>query len=289
KVKMTTFIQSLDYNLWDIIVFGLELPKQTKYNEKEKEMIKLNAKAKHIIFCDLSSNEFHRISTCNLAKELWDRLADFYGENSCLMVLEGSENESDEEDASKGGNEVSYDEFIEIVEKYASIISSLKKMISCLIVENNELKMTNSSMLINEDKSKDIKIHLLEKNNNCLRIEVDDLKKNIFFLSKENESLRNELDILNMSLELSTNFKEENEKLQIEIDALNKMFSKFSSSSDKLDKIVSCKYCDKVGHASSNCWHRKYSIQVKKVWVPKGTFLTNLKRPKVTWVPKKSI
>ncbi|GAV64962.1 hypothetical protein CFOL_v3_08477, partial [Cephalotus follicularis] len=191
KVKMTTFIQSLDYDLWDIIIFVLELPKQTRSNEKEKEMIKLNAKAKHIIFCALSSNEFHRISTCNWEKEIWDRLEDFYGANSCLMGLEESENESDEEDASKGGNEVSYDEFIEIVEKYTSIISSLKKKISCLIVENNELKIPNSSMLIDEDKSKDIKIHLLEKNNNCLRIEVDDLKKNNFSLSKENKSLRN--------------------------------------------------------------------------------------------------
>ncbi|GAV57413.1 hypothetical protein CFOL_v3_00950 [Cephalotus follicularis] len=108
---MSTFIQSLDYDLWDMIVFGLELPKEyiskprIKYNEKEKEMLKLNAKAKHIIFCALSSNEFDRISSCELAKEIWDKLEDFHeeknveGVTSCLMAMEEdtSEDESENE------------------------------------------------------------------------------------------------------------------------------------------------------------------------------------------------
>ncbi|GAV87348.1 DUF4219 domain-containing protein [Cephalotus follicularis] len=100
KIKMSTFIQSLDYDLWDMIAFGLELPKEyisksrIRYNEKEKVMLKLNAKAKHIIFCALSSNEFDRISSCESAKEIWDKLEDFHeeknieGVTSCLMALE---------------------------------------------------------------------------------------------------------------------------------------------------------------------------------------------------------
>ncbi|GAV76639.1 hypothetical protein CFOL_v3_20112 [Cephalotus follicularis] len=108
---MSTFIQSLDYDLWDMIVFGLDLPKEyiskprIKYNKKEKEMLKLNAKAKHIIFCALSSNEFDRISSCESAKEIWDMLEDFHeeknieGVTSCLMALEDvtSEDESENE------------------------------------------------------------------------------------------------------------------------------------------------------------------------------------------------
>ncbi|GAV76510.1 DUF4219 domain-containing protein, partial [Cephalotus follicularis] len=60
KVKITSFIQSLDYDLWDIVVFGLEMSKEAisktkfRYDEKEKEMLKVNAKAKHIIFCALN-------------------------------------------------------------------------------------------------------------------------------------------------------------------------------------------------------------------------------------------
>ncbi|GAV60427.1 hypothetical protein CFOL_v3_03958 [Cephalotus follicularis] len=162
---MTSFIQSLDYDLWDIVVFGLKMPKETmsktrmRYDEKEKEMIKVNAKAKHIIFCALSSNGFDHISSCNSAKEIWDKLEDIdeeknvEGATSCLMAPE--ESESDEEDASKGENEVSYGDFVEIVDRYTSIISSLKNKIKCLTFENNELKM-NITMNENESKEKEI-------------------------------------------------------------------------------------------------------------------------------------
>ncbi|GAV80779.1 UBN2 domain-containing protein, partial [Cephalotus follicularis] len=33
-----------------------------------------NAKAKHIIICTINSSEFNRVSSCNSAKEMWDRL-----------------------------------------------------------------------------------------------------------------------------------------------------------------------------------------------------------------------
>ncbi|GAV72535.1 hypothetical protein CFOL_v3_16023 [Cephalotus follicularis] len=124
KVKMTSFIQSLDYDLWYIIVFGHEMPKENvsnsriRYNEKEKEILRLNAKAKHLLFCALNSNVFDCISSCIMAKEIWDKLEYFYGENNdeatslCLMAKDESESESDEEDSSKEGNEVSYDDFV---------------------------------------------------------------------------------------------------------------------------------------------------------------------------------
>ncbi|GAV65953.1 zf-CCHC domain-containing protein/DUF4219 domain-containing protein [Cephalotus follicularis] len=289
QVKMTSFIQSLDYDLWDIVVFGLEMPKETmsktkiRYDEKEKEMLKLNARAKYIIFCALDSNMFNCISSGNSTKENWDKLEDMHKEKNvertttCLMALEESESESDEEDASKGENEVSYDDFVEVVDMYTLIISSLKNKIKCLNIENNELKMNIYS--VNENESNKEEIGLLKREISCL--------------SKENQSLKNEVDIINMSLELSTNFKKENEKLKIEVDAIKKMFSKFSSSSDKLDRllgvqrcvfdkaglgfgemnkvkhvenlldrkktdnVVSCNFCDKNGHIASKCWNTK--------------------------------
>ncbi|GAV73047.1 hypothetical protein CFOL_v3_16534 [Cephalotus follicularis] len=113
---MTSFIQSVDYDLWDIVVLGPEMPKETisktrmRYDEKEKEkeMMKLNSKAKHIIFYALSSNEFDHISSCNSTKVIWDKLEDMHKVKnvertiSCLMALKESESESDEEDASEG-------------------------------------------------------------------------------------------------------------------------------------------------------------------------------------------
>ncbi|GAV66053.1 UBN2 domain-containing protein [Cephalotus follicularis] len=83
---MTIFIQSLDYNLWDLIVDGPNLPTVTLqngdvvpkprnlYNDNDRRRVQVNAKAKHIIICAINSNDFKRILSCISAKEMWDRL-----------------------------------------------------------------------------------------------------------------------------------------------------------------------------------------------------------------------
>ncbi|GAV74950.1 UBN2 domain-containing protein, partial [Cephalotus follicularis] len=83
---MTIFIQSLDYNLWDLIVDGSNLPTirsengdvlpkpRNTYNDDDRRRIQTNAKAKHIIICAINSSEFNRVSSCNSTKEMWDRL-----------------------------------------------------------------------------------------------------------------------------------------------------------------------------------------------------------------------
>ncbi|GAV58215.1 zf-CCHC domain-containing protein/UBN2 domain-containing protein [Cephalotus follicularis] len=131
------------------------------------------------------------------------------------------------------------------------------------------------------------------------------------------------LYILNVSSKLSNDFMEENEKLKIEIDALKKSFSTFSNSSAKLDNLLGlqrcvfdktglgyeemknvkhfknffvkkvkpkiiCNYCGRLGHVSTSCICRNNFCYGKsrKIWIPKGTFVTNLKGPKFKWVPK---
>ncbi|GAV77203.1 UBN2 domain-containing protein, partial [Cephalotus follicularis] len=83
---MTIFIQSLDYNLWDLIVDGPNLPTITLengdvvskprnlYDDNDRKRVQINAKAKHIMICSINSNDFNRISSCVSAKEMWDRL-----------------------------------------------------------------------------------------------------------------------------------------------------------------------------------------------------------------------
>ncbi|GAV86760.1 DUF4219 domain-containing protein [Cephalotus follicularis] len=86
KAKMTIFIQSLDYNLWDLIVDGPNLPTirnengetiskpRSSYNDEDRKRVQMNAKAKHIIIFTINSSDFNRVSSCILAKEMWDRL-----------------------------------------------------------------------------------------------------------------------------------------------------------------------------------------------------------------------
>ncbi|GAV58561.1 UBN2 domain-containing protein, partial [Cephalotus follicularis] len=82
---MTIFLQSLDYQLWHIVVNGPRMPTRTiegvvspkpenEYNDNDFRMLQLNSKAKHVLFCAVGPNEFNRVSSCNTAKEMWDLL-----------------------------------------------------------------------------------------------------------------------------------------------------------------------------------------------------------------------
>ncbi|GAV73621.1 UBN2 domain-containing protein [Cephalotus follicularis] len=83
---MTIFIQSIDYNLWDLIVDVPDLPTtinengekvptlRTRYNDEDRKRVQMNAKAKHIIICVINSNDFNRVSSYVSVKEMWDKL-----------------------------------------------------------------------------------------------------------------------------------------------------------------------------------------------------------------------
>ncbi|GAV79677.1 zf-CCHC domain-containing protein/UBN2 domain-containing protein [Cephalotus follicularis] len=82
---MTIFLQSLDYQLWHIVVNGPRMPTRTiqgvvslkpknGFNDNDSKMLQLNSKAKHVLFCAVGPNEFNRISSCDMAKEMWDLL-----------------------------------------------------------------------------------------------------------------------------------------------------------------------------------------------------------------------
>ncbi|GAV82936.1 UBN2 domain-containing protein, partial [Cephalotus follicularis] len=78
---MTIFLQSLDYQLWHIIVNGPRMPTriiegvvspkpENEYNDNDFRMLQLNSKAKHVLFCAMGPNEFNRISSCDTAKQI---------------------------------------------------------------------------------------------------------------------------------------------------------------------------------------------------------------------------
>ncbi|GAV70598.1 UBN2 domain-containing protein, partial [Cephalotus follicularis] len=80
---MTIFIQSLDYQLWIIITNGPEIPTKivdgqrvlkikSEYNDHDYKPLQLNAKAKHVIFCALSSSEFNRVKDTKINRLMHD-------------------------------------------------------------------------------------------------------------------------------------------------------------------------------------------------------------------------
>ena len=85
KARMCIFIQALDYDLWSVIINGphtptviingIPTPKQEKdWDDSDKKLVQLNAKAMNVLYCALDANEFNWISTCSSVKKIWDRL-----------------------------------------------------------------------------------------------------------------------------------------------------------------------------------------------------------------------
>ncbi|GAV86494.1 zf-CCHC domain-containing protein [Cephalotus follicularis] len=206
--------------------------------------------------------------------------------NFALMAME-EDTSGDESE-----NEVNFT-FDELQIAYENLFKEYEKM--CL--KNKSLKK-NAISMSNE-------LETLKSENSKYVNEIESLKdKNSFYM--------NEIDILNVSSNLSIDFMEENEKLKIEIDALKKSFSTFSNSSAKLDNLLGlqrcvfdkaglgyeemknvkhfknffvkkiepqfcCNYCGRLGHISTSCIFRNNLCfgKTRKIWVPKGTFVTN--------------
>ena len=82
---MRIYVQSVDYELWRIIVKGPKTPTikiegkdepkpESTWDENDLKMLQSNSKAMNILYCALDANEYNRISSCESAKEIWDRL-----------------------------------------------------------------------------------------------------------------------------------------------------------------------------------------------------------------------
>ena len=77
KNRMCTHLMGIDMGLWEIIEDGFTLVTTTPKPEEVKEnkrLKSLDAKARSILYCGLTSSEYNRISSCNTAKEIWERL-----------------------------------------------------------------------------------------------------------------------------------------------------------------------------------------------------------------------
>ncbi|XP_070003123.1 uncharacterized protein [Nicotiana sylvestris] len=98
-------MQVEDCELWDIIYDGLFVPIKTngEYTEVEKKALKKNARAKEILVYGLEPNKYDKISTCDIANEIWEALQIAYDgttqakqnksntDDSSTMVVEGEE------------------------------------------------------------------------------------------------------------------------------------------------------------------------------------------------------
>ena len=80
KVRMRAFLCSIDDSVWDAVNISwtrLEAAKST-WDKAALATLNANRKALNAIFCDVSLDEFHRISHIIITKEAWQILETFY-------------------------------------------------------------------------------------------------------------------------------------------------------------------------------------------------------------------
>ncbi|KAH9801446.1 hypothetical protein KPL71_001040 [Citrus sinensis] len=90
KTRMRIYLQALDYEIWEIVndgpfmpstknEVGEDIPKPSRdWNDFEKRKASLNSKAMNALFCALDKKEFHRVSSCESANEIWHKLEVVY-------------------------------------------------------------------------------------------------------------------------------------------------------------------------------------------------------------------
>ena len=84
---MSIIMRSYDYELWDIVMDCPYVPMKTKVRSEESEpklrsewtkaevkKVHVNFKAINTLHCTLNLTKFNQISTCKMAKEIWDKL-----------------------------------------------------------------------------------------------------------------------------------------------------------------------------------------------------------------------
>ena len=85
KIRMETYLQSIDYDLWHIVSNGPYIPKHVingvevlktyeAYDENDKKMLSKNAKAKYALICGLDRDVFKNIEQASTAHDMWKML-----------------------------------------------------------------------------------------------------------------------------------------------------------------------------------------------------------------------
>ena len=77
---MRVFLQALNYEIWEIVCDSSFIPRKNALSELDKKMMSLNSKVMNALFCALDKKEFHRVSNCSNAYEIWRKLEVVYEE-----------------------------------------------------------------------------------------------------------------------------------------------------------------------------------------------------------------
>ena len=177
KTRMRIYLQALDYEIWEVVCDDLFIPRKNALSELDKKKMSLNSKAMNALFCALDKNEFHRVSNCSNAYEIWRKLEIVYEEttneeefhevsNLALMAIgDDSDDELDEV------NDLpTYDELHDAFKKLHDEWMKIGKKNACLkkkMVELNENEFLSAKIICLELENKTLHDKVALSNAKC--------------------------------------------------------------------------------------------------------------------------
>jgi len=80
KVRMRSFLQSLDKKVWQVVEIGWTKPKEapSDWDDAKIKAVKFNSRALNALFSTVTNEEFKKISFTETAKEAWTILQTTY-------------------------------------------------------------------------------------------------------------------------------------------------------------------------------------------------------------------
>ncbi|VFQ65600.1 unnamed protein product [Cuscuta campestris] len=99
KERMRIFIQSNDYKLWLIVknscgvpmkkVGEVNVPKtEEEFTDEDCKKMELNAKEINMIYCGVNADDYRKISRCETAKQMWEKLEVTYEGTAQVDAIE---------------------------------------------------------------------------------------------------------------------------------------------------------------------------------------------------------
>ncbi|KAH9792469.1 hypothetical protein KPL71_004135 [Citrus sinensis] len=270
RTTMRIYLQALDYEIWEIICdgpfmpltrneVGEDIPKPSReWNELEKRKATLNSKAMNALFCALDKKEFHRVSSCESANEIWHKLEVVYEGTNQVKESKISRYTRQYELFQMEQNESVYSMYT----RFTNIVNTLGALGKTFSNSDKVKKIIRS--LPKEWRQKKT---VIEEAKDLNILPIDDLIGSLISYEEDLEAERgNEEKKKNIALKASKHESdEESEQDEEEMDMLARRFRKLFKKSGERRKfrdlknrkekkeLIKCYECKKLGHIRTEC------------------------------------
>ncbi|KAH0717748.1 hypothetical protein KY285_013779 [Solanum tuberosum] len=277
---METFIKSYDVKVWRVIKLGdipiliLNIsdesqssvtPSLENYTNEQMKVIQINSKAKNVLYNAISGEECEKISCCDTAKEMWDKLEVTYEGTDkvketiiSLLVYEYKLSQMKEGETIEGmfarlSNIIGE---LKASGKTYSPIEHIRRVLRSLPPQWHAKVVALESMNLNNLTYDEVRRDLIafEKTHLSKKIQEDNKKKTVAFKADQEDKREDELaedEIALITRSVMESFRRSINNIR------GRNFGKGKYIADQSRNDGKCYECGKYGHIASECPEEK--------------------------------